>query len=279
VFHLRNLLCAVTLLGLLLSTAEAEARFGKRSSKDEDTHESSPAGSDDDDDDDDRKDHHGGHHKPDRAAASAVDALAHLLFFVADVASSSRDTSSGPSAEAQGVAPRGSNSSVRLGVDGNILGTGTGANLFLAIEGERVGLDGRLTLISLPTDDGTAGNDELSVGTVHLTYALAAYERLRLRLEGGLSVATAPDLTTAGPSFGLSLDVCLGGPLDIELRAQATPFPYRQLDAQAGLALHFNVLVLRGGWRGLYLDDAGLVDGVSHQDTLTGPFLGLGLTF
>ncbi|SET96550.1 hypothetical protein [Stigmatella erecta] len=274
-FHLRNVLCAVTLLGLMFSAPEAEARFGKRS-KGEKTHEASPVGSDDDDDDDDDKhDDHSGSH---RDSGSAVDAVANLLFFVADVASASHQADV-TSSEVRAVAPRGSRSNVRLGVDGNILGSGGGANLFLAIEAQRMGLDGRLMLMSLPTDDGTSGTDELSVGTVHLTYALVAHERLRLRLEGGLGFATAPDMAAVGPSFGLTLDACLLGPFDLELRAQVTPFPYQQLDAQAGLALHLNVLVLRAGWRGLYLDDAGFVDGVSHQDTLTGPYLGVGLTF
>ncbi|MDC0712620.1 hypothetical protein POL68_29420 [Stigmatella sp. ncwal1] len=275
VFLLRNLLCAVTVLGLLLSASEAEARFGKRS-KGEKTHESSAVGDDDDDDDDD---HGSGSSGGD--AASTVNSIANLLFFIADVASTpSQDVaSSSATAEVQAAPSQGASGHLRLGVDGSTLGGGTGANLFLAIEGRRMGLDGRLTLLSLPTDDGTQGSDELSVGSVHLTYALVAHDRFRLRMEGGVSLATAPDLATAGPSFGLSFDACLGGPFDIELRAQVTPFPYRQLDAQAGLALHLNVVVLRGGWRGLYLDDAGLVDGVAHQDALSGPYLGLGLTF
>jgi hypothetical protein len=274
VFHLRNLLCAATLLGLMFSSPEAEARFGKRSKKDDKTHEASPVGSDDDDKDDDRGSHR------DSGAASAVDAMAHLLFFVADVASASQNSAaSTSSSEVRVVVPHGSQSNVRMGVDGNILGSGAGANLFLAAEGRRMGLDGRLMLMSLPTDDGTPGTDALAVGTVHFTYALVAHERLRLRLEGGIGFATAPDMAAAGPSIGLTLDAWLFGPFDLEMRAQTTPFPYQQLDFQAGLALHLNVLVLRGGWRGIYLNDSGFVDGVSHQDTLTGPYLGLGLTF
>ncbi|ADO68597.1 conserved uncharacterized protein [Stigmatella aurantiaca DW4/3-1] len=276
-FLLRNLLCAVTTMGLLLSASEAEARFGKRSSSNgEKTHEASAVGDDDDDDDDH---HDSGSSGSD--AASTVNSIANLLFFIADVASTpSRDAAvSSATAEVQAAPSQGTGGTLRLGVDGSAMGGGAGANLFLAIEGQRMGLDGRLTLLSLPTDDGTQGSDELSVGSVHLTYALVAHDRLRLRLEGGVSIATAPDLTTGGPSFGLSFDACLGGPFDLELRAQATPLPYQQFDAQAGLAIHLNALVLRGGWRGLFLDDSGLVDGVSHQDALSGPYVGLGLTF
>lgn len=35
---------------------------------------------------------------------------------------------------------------------------------------------------------------------------------------------------------------------------------------------------LRGGWRGLVLDDRGLVDGEQHRDRFNGPYAGLGLS-
>jgi hypothetical protein len=108
---------------------------------------------------------------------------------------------------------------------------------------------------------------------------MIARERIRLRLEGGLSMATAPDLSVAGPSLALSMEACLVGTLDLELRAQAAAFPYQQVDAQAGLALNLTQLVLRAGWRGLYLNDAGLVDGVVHEDAFSGPYVGLGFSF
>jgi hypothetical protein len=73
-----------------------------------------------------------------------------------------------------------------------------------------------------------------------------------------------------GPSIALSLEACLLGDLDLELRAQGTAFPSQHVDAQAGLA---------GGWRGLYLNDAGLVDGVEHADGFSGPYVGLGFSF
>jgi hypothetical protein len=98
-------------------------------------------------------------------------------------------------------------------------------------------------------------------------------------VEAGVSSAHAPDLTALGPSFALSLEACLVGNMDLELRAQATPYPYRQLDGQAGLALHLNSLVLRGGWRGLYLNDNGLVDNVVHEDAFGGPYAGVGFAF
>ena len=171
------------------------------------------------------------------------------------------------------------NSNIRLGANGAALGGGTGVDLFLAFEGNRMGLDLRGTGLTLPTDDGTPGTDSITLGSIHLTYALVARDNLRVRLEGGLSGARAPDLSVTGPSIALSMEGCLTQRLDLELRAQATPFPFQQLDAQAAVALRFQALVLRTGWRGLYLNDQGLVDGVEHADAFGGPFLGLGLTF
>jgi hypothetical protein len=170
-------------------------------------------------------------------------------------------------------------SSLRLGIDGGPMGGGAGVNLFLAFEGERLGVDGRVTGLALPTDDGTDGTDSISVARVHLTYALVAQEHLRWRLEAGFSSAHAPDLEVYGPSVGTSFEARLGGPLDIELSLQGTPVPYRQVDTQAALALKAYPFVARAGWRTLVLNDAGLVDGVEHQDVLSGPFFGVGLFF
>jgi hypothetical protein len=114
---------------------------------------------------------------------------------------------------------------------------------------------------------------------VHLTWAVIAQERLRLRLEAGFSYAGAPELQVYAPSLGSSFEGRLGPNLDFEARLQVTPFPYQQVDAQAALALKLYPFALRGGWRTLMMDDAGLVDGESHRDLFNGPFVGLGLNF
>lgn len=169
--------------------------------------------------------------------------------------------------------------SLRLGFDAGPMGGGVQGNFFLAFEGERVGLDGSVTGLALPTDDGTDGTDEITVTRAHLTYALIAQEHLRWRVEAGLSSAHAPDLEVVGPSLGTSLVARLGGPLDLELSLQGTPVPYRQVDTHAALALKAYPFVFRAGWRTLLLNDAGLVDGVEHQDVFSGPFAGAGLFF
>jgi hypothetical protein len=298
----------VAVVGLFLSSSSAEARFGKRSSSSSETkrekkkskvHEATAVGKEDSEGDDEPSP------PPARslprasrvvvvpdplAVAENLEALTSLISIVRSSASTTSSVSipsdsapsqSAPAAEVS-AAPQTVESAplmFRLGVDGAPVGGGTAVSLFLTLEGQRMGLDARGTELTLPTDDGTVGTDSITLGTVHLSYAMIAREKLRLRLEGGLSMASAPELSVAGPSFALSLEACLADPLDLELRAQGTAFPYQQLDAQAGLALNIGNLVLRGGWRGLYLNDAGLVDGVEHADAFSGPYAGLGFSF
>lgn len=169
---------------------------------------------------------------------------------------------------------------VRLGVEGGPLGDGGSLGVFMAMEGRRLGVDTRITGIALPADDGTDATDRITLLSAHVTAALWAGERGRVRVEAGLASAHAPNIIFVGPSFGASAEACIGrSPMDVEARLHATPFPHQQVDVQAGLAAHLGPLNVRGGWRGLYLNDSGHVDGVVHEETLGGPYLGLGLSF
>jgi len=302
VSSLRNVLLAAAVVGLSFSPTEAEARFGKRSSsssskkeKKSKVHDASAVGDESSSDDDDEESSSSSSSSS-RSTASNVLTLLSLFasdpspeptYYVAPRAAvvaelpataPTTDMAQAPSAEVRS-APEKLSSNVRLGVDAAALGGGTGVSLFLAFEGEHVGLDMRGTELTLPTDDGTSGTDSITLASMHLTYALVARDNLRVRVEGGFSGAKAPDLSVAGPSFALSLEGCVLPLVDVELRAQATPFPFQQLDAQAALALRLQALVVRGGWRGLYLNDNGLVDGEAHSDAFGGPFVGAGFTF
>nr|WP_225937682.1 hypothetical protein [Myxococcus sp. RHSTA-1-4] len=169
---------------------------------------------------------------------------------------------------------------VRLGVQGERLGEGGALGMFMAMEGRRLGLDTRVTGISLPADDGSDEVDRITLLSAHVTAALWAGPRGRMRVEAGAATAHAPDIIFVGPSLGASVEACIGrSPVDLEARVHAVPFPHRQVDAQFGMAVHLGALNLRGGWRALYLNDAGHVDGEMHEDALGGPYLGLGLTF
>ncbi|WP_426755648.1 hypothetical protein [Myxococcus sp. Y35] len=169
---------------------------------------------------------------------------------------------------------------VRLGVQGDWLGEGGAMGLFMAMDGRRLGLDARITGMALPAADGSDTTERLTLLSAHASAALWAGQRGRLRLEAGVASAHAPDIIFVGPSFGASVEACIGpSPVDLEARVQAVPFPHRQVDAQAGLAVHVGSLNLRGGWRALYLNDAGHRDGEEHEERLNGPYLGLGFTF
>lgn len=288
-FPLRAGLCAVLVLGTIFAAPPAEARFGKRSQpseekKDEDrgddndnkVHEATAVGREDSGGD------HGSSHSSGGtyAVAPIVDdtALLFALFFQSGTHRAPLMGELGPSGEVRRERHAAS-ISLRSGLQGGPLGGGAGVDLFLGLEGYRFGVDGRLTALGLPTDDGTSGSDAIALWEGHLTWALVALERARLRAEVGVSAANAPDVSFVGFSMGASFEACVVGPLDLEARMQLTPFPYRQIDASAALALHLGAVVLRGGYRGMMLDDAGLVDGIVHRDLFSGPYFGLGLTF
>ena len=278
---IRNLLCAVLVTGVLLSAPSAEARFGKRSEStekqdDDKTHDASAVGDDDDDDDkQEQRGSSGGGRRTYYTRPSGSFWVDLLVAIFVNSRPSGHPTPSGNVAATSQPNPL----TMRLGASGAGLGNGAALDAFIGIEGQQWGVDARALALILPTDDGSVGTDALTLTNMHLTVAVLAREKARLRIEGGFSSAHAPDLTVVGPSMALSFEACLVGPLDIEMRAQGTPYPYRQLDAHAGLAVHLNALVLRGGVRTLFLDDNGLVDGVVNQEAFSGPYLGLGLTF
>lgn len=148
-----------------------------------------------------------------------------------------------------------------------------------SLEGQRWGFATNFSHLSVSADDGSAGTDTINQLNLHLTYAILAGQRGRLRLEGGADTIFAPDLISMGPTVGTSGMLWLFGPLDLEGEVMVTPFPYRQLEWKAGLGLGLGPVGLRAGYRMQVLDDAGLVDGVDHRDVFGGPYVGLALVF
>ncbi|WP_143178017.1 hypothetical protein [Cystobacter ferrugineus] len=168
---------------------------------------------------------------------------------------------------------------VRLGLEGQSAKQGRALGFHFGLEEERWGIATRLGGLSLKAEDDAVGRDRLYLADVHVTYAAAVSQRGRLRIETGLAAVRAPDATFVGPSLAMSFERCLLGALDLEGKIQWVPLPHLQVDGQIGLALHLGALTLRGGWRGLYLDDRGRVDRVVHKDGIGGPFAGVGLSF
>jgi hypothetical protein len=248
---------------------------------------------------------HGGHRGHGGSdAVRTVGAILDVVTFIADVANTAEQVSAyeatveatttvnddgsppiypysyqPPVAEQQQVVEEGNRNKVlvRFGVEGQALGEGSALGVNLGIEGQIFGVSGAVNALSLAADDGTAGVDRIGLYSGHLTFAMYSSDHGRLRGELGMSIARAPDATFVGPSVGVSFEHCLVGALDVESRGQLVIIPYRQVDGQAGLAVHLGPLTVRGGWRVTMLDDAGLVDGQAHRDYFSGPYAGLGL--
>ena len=180
----------------------------------------------------------------------------------------------------------GSRSDVKTSVSGGLMvfgaaagGGGAALDIGLMFEGERLGFTGTFSGLGISADDGSGGTDSIKLLNGFITYSLISAPEGRLRLEGGVMTAFAPDLIVMGPAGGLSAAMGVVGPIGVDGSIRMTMFPYRQVDAQAGLTLGLGHLGLRAGMRGIYLDDAGLVDGIVHTDAFVGPYGGLELVF
>lgn len=156
---------------------------------------------------------------------------------------------------------------------------GATIGLQLGVEGTRWGAYAQATGIVFKGGGGLFSDETIGLINGYVTYALLADPRLRLRIEAGITGAFATDLTVIGPGIGASGLLKVIGPFQLEGAIHGTPFPYRQLDWNAGVGLDFGVIGVHGGWRKIILDDRGLVDGVINRDDFSGPFLGLAITF
>jgi hypothetical protein len=294
-------LLSAALAASLLFAPGAEARFGKRTSSDsskEESHEATAIGADedkDDDDDDDAPAKSQGSQSSDGSGCCGGTAgglgeeilvgLVRLMLegLVYAIATNGTHLDGATTPDSEVVGPELRHAaplSMRMGVQGVLPGKGASAlDMYFGLEERRFGVAANVLRLALPTDDGTEGVDRLTLVEAHVSHVLFVHSRARVRAEAGVSTARAPDVTLVGPSVAVSVEACLLGSLDVEARAQLTPLPYRQFDGTAGLALHLGGFVLRGGWHGLFLDDLGVVDGISHQDSLHGPYLGLGFAF
>ncbi|MBS1150177.1 MAG: hypothetical protein H6Q89_1875, partial [Myxococcaceae bacterium] len=170
---------------------------------------------------------------------------------------------------------------VRLsaGLEGQGFRNGATLGVLLGLEGDRWGLNASGQNIAVLAEDGSGSFDHLQVATAHLTFAFLTGRYGRLRVEAGADAVFAPNLIVIGPTAGFSGTLWIGGPFAIEGSVMVTPWPYRQLDGKLGAALGLGPVGIRAGVRAQVLDDRGLVDGVIHQDSFLGPYVGLSLVF
>ncbi|MFP2895896.1 hypothetical protein [Corallococcus sp. 4LFB] len=286
------------LLAGLLAAPPAEARFGKHSDSNETSkpvHKASAIGADDDaskKEDENRNrslktttvsstDDCCSASASDDAAAIILGAVFELLFRGMGEAIAATGTHHGH--DSDGVdAPPERNSlrhavpfSFRAGVLASPVEGGMGVDFDVGWDLRRFGVDLRLSRL-MGTGAGASSRDIRTLGELHVTYSSLVREDLRMRAEAGVSTVDLPGRVYVGPSLGMSVEACLLGPLDVEARFQVTPFPYRQMDVRAGLALHLGSLMLRGGARSLYLDSEVRPPG---QDRSFAPEFGMGFTF
>lgn len=156
-------------------------------------------------------------------------------------------------------------------------GGGGAVGFMYGVEGPRFGLLIDTNSYFVSADDGTSQIDTIHLINAHLTWALASSPYGRLRLEGGLDSALAPDISFFGPGMGLSGAVGLFGSTSLEAALRVTPYPFTKVDWNAGLNFGMGTVALKVGWRQTYLNDQGQVDGVSHEDNFFGPYVGLAL--
>ncbi len=170
-----------------------------------------------------------------------------------------------------------------LGLDGAV-GRSGAASAFggtFAIEGERFGLNTQITGIRFRyTDDPLPGSgNSVGLANAFLTFAVVATPIVRIRIEAGVMSAFAPALVAVGPGMGISGTVRVASPVRLEASAHATPYPFDEFDWNAGVSVALGPIALRGGWRRVWLNDRGLVDGISNQDVFSGPYFGISFPF
>ena len=175
-------------------------------------------------------------------------------------------------AEEVAVEPPQITSSLMLG--GLVTHDGSGLDLRGNVDGRQLGIN--FDMVTLPTVSAQNTVTLMPLMSAHLTYSAYSDLHTRLRLEGGVSGIAAPDVTYIGPDVGISAQVALLGPLGLEGAVHWTPLPANIIDADAGVALHFGNLGIRGGWRVLRLDDHRVND-QGGVDVLSGPSLSIGL--
>lgn len=154
---------------------------------------------------------------------------------------------------------------------------GPAATGALALDGERLGFNLRGSGLGLP-DPQYGGSDLMPLFSSHVTWSPIALPSARLRLEAGLSGIVAPDFAYYGLDVGASGQVAVAGPLALVASAHLTPFPATMVDVEAGVALQFGTLGVRGGWRAIHLDDRN-VNANGGTASFNGPTFSIGAVF
>jgi hypothetical protein len=165
-------------------------------------------------------------------------------------------------------------------LEGGLHPGGSGLAVGLLARWGRLGVGAKLDALSLHEGEGhTPWGGTVGLVSLMPTFDLLHWKAGHLRASAGLDAAFAGGHSWVGPGIGMHAAHHVAGPLEVEAAAGFTPFPFTRVDAQVGLAAHLGSVAVRGGYRRLQLNDHGRYDGLTHEDVLSGPFMGVGLDF
>ncbi|MGC4113146.1 MAG: hypothetical protein QM765_00395 [Myxococcales bacterium] len=151
------------------------------------------------------------------------------------------------------------------------------AGASLTVEGKRWGFNLNYGMTVFDADQDTR-KIELKMLDAHLVFAPIVGQRGRVRIEVGANGGYACGAWIVAPEVGLSGDVRILGPIGLSGFVRGSIWPYKRIDAFAGLMAQLSILRIELGWREMRLDVD--FDNGSHVgDRWGGPNLGLSMVF
>jgi hypothetical protein len=152
--------------------------------------------------------------------------------------------------------------------------------LDLLMEGERWGFKGSVGGLAFKDANGKFRDDGVGLIGAYATYKFLVSEpRGRLRAEAGLSMATGNGVSIVAPAMGLSGEVKIVGPLQLEGALHVAPFPAAQVDWNLGLAARFGWFLVNTGWHQRLIDSTPLLSEFTDSHVFSGPYLGVAMVF
>ncbi|HEY3447162.1 MAG TPA: hypothetical protein VGK67_12395 [Myxococcales bacterium] len=164
-----------------------------------------------------------------------------------------------------------------IGVNGGGDTSEVAAGVGLTIEGKRWGFNLNYGMTVFDANLQTRKID-LKLIDAHLVFAPIVGQRGRVRIEVGANAAYACGAFMIAPELGLSGDVRILGPLGISGYVRGSIWPYKRIDAFAGVMAQLSILRLELGWREMRLETT-FDNGKMVADRWGGPNLGVSVVF
>ena len=166
---------------------------------------------------------------------------------------------------------------VIVGVNGGGDVAQLAAGAGLTVEGKRWGFNLNYNMTVFDADANTRQID-LKILDAHLVFAPIVGQRGRVRIEVGANAAYACGAYMIAPELGLSGDVRILGPIGLSGYVRGSLWPYKRIDAFAGVMAQLWALRLELGWREMRLETQ-FDNGSKVADRWGGPNLGVSMVF